>query len=102
MQDGKVTDIPLFSLSKPEFNLKGKATINSQGRLQTINISDIKGPKTAARAKIEIAYEPKEKVKINVSGSSYNLSDFFAKDEEEIKEAKEAGKPENKKDYREV
>lgn len=92
MQDGKVTDIPLFSLSKPEFNLKGKATINSQGRLQTINISDIKGPKTAARAKIEIAYEPKEKVKINVSGSSYNLSDFFAKDEEEIKEAKEARK----------
>ena len=45
-----------------------------------------------------MSYKPKEKIKINVSGSSYNLSDFFEKDEEERKEAKERRRRQKLKD----
>lgn len=88
----QVVDIPMFALSKPNFNLKGKIALDKQGKLKTIDITDIKGDKTSARAKIDMAYAPQEKIKINVSGSSYNLSEFFAKDEEDIKAAKERRK----------
>lgn len=88
-ENNKLKDIPLISLSKPDFNIKGKIAFDQQGQVKTIDIEDIKGPKTSARAKIDMSYKPKEKIKINVSGSSYNLSDFFEKDEEERKEAKE-------------
>lgn len=88
----KIRDIPLFALSKPDFNIKGKIAFDSGSRIKTIDITDIKGPKISARAKIDMVYAPKEKVKINVSGSSYNLSDFFSKDEAEIKASKERRK----------
>ena len=97
-ENNKLKDIPLVSLSKPDFNIKGKITLDRQGQVKTIDISDIKGPKTSARAKIDISYNPKEKIKINVSGNSYNLSDFFEKDEEERKAAKERRRQQKLKD----
>jgi len=89
IKDGKILDIPMFALSKPDFSIKGQIELSAQNKVKKINISEIKGPKTAARAKIEFEHSPKEKVKINVSGSSYNLSEFFAKDEKEKQLAKE-------------
>ncbi len=88
----KIKSIPLFALSKPDFNIKGNIALDARGQIKTIDITDIKGPKTSARAKIDMTYSPAEKVKINVSGSSYNLSDFFSKDEAEVKAAKERRK----------
>lgn len=94
----KLVKIPLFALSKPDFNIKGKIDLADNGTVKSIDISDIKGPKTSARAKIDMSYKPKEKVKINVSGSSYNLSDFFSKDDDEIKAAKERRRKQKIKD----
>lgn len=85
----KLESIPSFSLSKHDFNLNGKIVLNAQGKVKLVDILNIKAPKTNAKAKIELSDTPKRKVKINVSGSSYDLSEFFAKDEEEAKTAKE-------------
>lgn len=98
IENNQLKGIPSFSLSKPDFSLKGKISFNRQGQVQTIDIGDIKGPKTSAKAKIDFAYAPKEKLKITVSGSSYNLSDFFSKDAEEIKKAKERRRQMKQKD----
>lgn len=87
--NNKLKAIPEFSLSKQDFNLKGKINLDAAGKVRLIDISDIKGPKTDARAQIELINTPKKKIKINVSGNNYNLSDFFDKDNEEITAAKE-------------
>lgn len=50
--------------------------------MKVVDISSIKGPKTSAKAKIEITYKPKKKVKINISGNSYDLTELFVRDEE--------------------
>ena len=89
LEKGNIKSIPMISLSKPDFNLKGKILFNNKGKLQSIDIEDIKGEKTSAKAKIDFIKDKTEKLKITISGNSYNLSDFFNKDEEDIKEAKE-------------
>ena len=74
----KIKAVPAFSLSKPGFKVNGKIGLDNQGRVSDVDITNIKGPKTHARAKINIGYTPRENVKVIVSGSSYDLSDFFA------------------------
>lgn len=78
IKDGKLLKISSFELSKPDFKLNGEAYVDNKNRINKVNISSIKGPYTNASAKIDIAYEPKQKIKITVSGSSYDLSPFFA------------------------
>ena len=63
----RLTAIPSFSLSKSDFKLNGSITLDKDGEVKVVDISSIKGPKTSAKAKIEIAYKPKKKVKINIS-----------------------------------
>lgn len=84
--------IPNFSLSKPDFKLSGKVDFYPGNEVKLVDIANIKGPKTFARAKIEFITKPEEKVKVTVSGDSYNLSDFFAKDEQEVQASKERRK----------
>ena len=86
MKDNKLASIPYFSLSKADFNLKGKIGLDAKGKLKEIDIYDIKGPKTDAKAKIEWQHQPKEFVKINVSGNSYDLTEFFERREAANKE----------------
>lgn len=78
----RLTAIPSFSLSKSDFKLNGSITLDKDGEVKVVDISSIKGPKTSAKAKIEIAYKPKKKVKINISGNSYDLTELFVRDEE--------------------
>ncbi len=83
----RLVSIPAFALSKPDFNLKGKIVLGKNSELKTIDIFDIKGPKTNAKAKIEfLEVKKKPFVKINVSGSSYDLTEFFDKNESRDKE----------------
>lgn len=77
----KIVSIPSFSFNKRDFVLNGKIEFDKKQQVKVIDIFDIKAPKTNAKAKIELANTKKQKVKINVSGSSYDLSEFFAKDE---------------------
>ena len=78
LNSNKINAIPSFSLSKPDFNLSGKIELTKTGDLKTIDIDTIKGPKTNARAKIEWLEEKKQPlIKVNVSGNSYDLTEFF-------------------------
>lgn len=81
----KLVAVPSFSLSKSDFFLNGKIDLDKKGEVKTVDIFDIKGPKTSAKAKIEFANTAKQKVKINISGTSYDLTEFFAKKEDSLK-----------------
>lgn len=91
MEKGVVKEVSSFSLTKPDFLLDGNVSFYSDGKVKAIDITKIKGTKTSANAKIEMMYKP-DRAKITVSGNSYDLSDFFAKDEEEILAAKKRRK----------
>lgn len=95
--DGKLISIPSVSFNKRDFILNGKIELDGEQRVKVVDVFDIKAPKTNAKAKIELSYGKKKKVKINVSGSSYDLSEFFNKDEAKPEKSKSSGKK-NKKD----
>ena len=80
LSNSEISSIPKFSLSKPGFRLNGNIELDKQGKVSVINIEDIKGPRTNAVAKVSFTYKPIEQIKVIVSGSSYDLSDFFAKE----------------------
>ena len=82
----KVTSIPSFSLSKPDFKLSGNVVLDDKSRVKTIDMPSIKGPKTNAKAKIDFTHGAGDDVKIIVSGSSYDLSAFFDKDKSKNKQ----------------
>lgn len=82
----QISSIPQFSLSKPDFKLNGEVFFDNNGSINIIDIKSIKGPKTNAKAKIDFSNQKTDAIKIIVSGSSYDLSDFFARDEDDIEE----------------
>ncbi len=84
--DNKLKSIPSFSLAKQDFSFAGKVVLDGQGDVKLVDVTKIKGPKTDARAKIEFLKTPQEKVKINVSGTSYDLSELFARNEDKLKQ----------------
>ncbi len=94
----KLTGIPSFSLSKSDFTLKGKIDLDKNGDVKIVDIYDIKGPKTSAKAKIEFANTKKQKVKLNVSGNSYDLTEFFDKKENSSKTKKTSSSQEDDDD----
>ncbi len=81
LKKGKLTAIPNFKLHKSGFDIAGKINFDRQGNLRAVDIENIKGPKTRASAKIEIPASKKGIVKINISGNSYDLSEFFNRSE---------------------
>lgn len=82
LQNDKLQAIPSFSFTKSDFNLSGSVALDAQKRIKFVDINNIKGNKTFAKARIDVGYTPKTNFKINLSGDSYNLTDFFAKDDE--------------------
>lgn len=96
-ENNKLTGIPHFNLSKTDFSLDGKVSLNKAGKISLIDIEKIKGPKTSAAAQIEFAYQPKYKIKINVSGNDYDLTELFTKREKDQKEKAKIS-PENTDD----
>lgn len=99
IKDGKLRDIPSFSLSKPDFKVMGSAAVNDKGQVNKVDISSIKGPHTNASALVEIGYEPKQNIKVTVSGSSYDLSPFFDSVGEESSESLPSSSTESKDDF---
>ncbi len=77
IRDKKLQSIPSFSMVKADFTLEGQASFDKKDRVSLIDINRIRGPKTRANAKIRFAYEPEQKIIIDVSGNSYDLSEFF-------------------------
>ena len=98
----KLNGSPSFSLSKSDFSLKGKIDLDKNGDVKIVDIYDIKGPKTSAKAKIEFANTKKQKVKLNVSGNSYDLTEFFDKKENSSKTKKTSSKNDDDDDLENV
>ena len=86
LEGSQIISIPQFSLSKPDFKLNGDVSFDKNGSIGVIDIKSIKGPKTNAKAKIDFTNQKTDAIKIIVSGSTYDLSDFFARDEDDIEE----------------
>lgn len=84
--NNKLSDVPNFHLKKNDFLLDGKISLNKNGEISTIDIEKIEGPKTSANAKIEFTYQPKYKIKINVNGNTYDLTELFTKRENKQKQ----------------
>lgn len=85
IQDDKLKEVSDLVLSNNDLTLKGNLGIDAKGRVDLVDINSIFGAKTNAKAKIELAYEPKMKVKVNISGQSYDLSPFFDRSESKDK-----------------
>jgi len=74
----KIESIPEFSLLKAQFSATGNIKMTPDGHIKTVDIKEIKSPKTFAKAKVEFLYNPKLKLKVTVNGDSYDLTDFFS------------------------
>ena len=85
LYDNKLSAIPRFSLFKNDFKLGGKIELDKDGNLKTVDIDNISGPRTSAKARIDLIQHPKKKVKINISGTAYDLTPLFEKNDEKIK-----------------
>lgn len=85
--DKKIRKIPSFSLGKSDFTLAGNMSFYNNGSLKQVDIDTIKGPKTSAKAKIDVGSGKTTKLKVNVSGNSYDLTELFAQSEKRSKKA---------------
>ena len=97
LKNKKLYAIPHFLLSKDNFSLSGNVETDQNLNIKTVNITNIKGPKTSAAAKIDFTYKPHKKIKINVTGNDYDLTELFVKREKTAKE-KAAKTPDNNDD----
>lgn len=88
----KIKEVTDFSLLKSQFSLKGKMRTDANGKLKSIDISEIKSPKAFAKAKVEFNYSPELKLKVTVSGDSYDLTEFFDTQKKNVVEEKKKKK----------
>ena len=86
INNNKIENIPEFSLVKTQFKAVGNIKTNSDGFIKTIDITNIKSPKTFAKAKVDFSYTPKLKLKVTINGDSYDLTDFFDKKKDDTKQ----------------
>lgn len=73
----KIKSVKNIKLQKSDFNIAGNLSMYSSGRVKSVDISQIKGPKTSARAKVSISDSENPWLKVEISGLSYDLSPFF-------------------------
>lgn len=92
IKDGKLQEVPYFQLIKSLFSATGKMTADKEGRLKSIDVSEIKAPKAFARARVDLNYKPKLALKVTVSGDSYDLTEFFDKKKQDTAAEKQQKK----------
>ena len=80
----KVASISNIKLFKPDFEINGNVLMYPNGRVKLVDITKINGPKTSAKAKINISDSAEPKIKVDVSGSSYDLTALFDNKEKKI------------------
>ena len=81
MKKDKIISVSQFNLIKSGFSISGNAAMYGSGRVQTVDITQIKGPKTSARAKIGFSDAENPNIKVEISGTSYDLTALFDKAE---------------------
>ncbi len=75
----KVNAVKNINYHQYGFDISGSVDMYQSGRVKNVNISQITGDKTSAKAKIAISDSDNPKIKIDISGSSYNLVELFDK-----------------------
>ncbi|MBR1649070.1 MAG: AsmA-like C-terminal domain-containing protein [Alphaproteobacteria bacterium] len=83
IKNKKLAQLKQFSLTNPNFEIQGKAQMGENNLPKTIDITKIRGRKTNANAKIDFDYGKTPEITINISGNSYDLSEFFDKKDED-------------------
>lgn len=73
----KIKSVSNIKLQKSDFNIAGGLSMYPSGRVKSVDINQIKGPKTSARAKVSISDSENPWLKVEISGLSYDLSPFF-------------------------
>ena len=73
----KIKSVSNIKLQKSGFNIAGGLSMYPSGRVKSVDINQIKGPKTSARAKVSISDSENPWLKVEISGLSYDLSPFF-------------------------
>ena len=73
----KIKSVKNLKLQKSGFNIAGDLTMYANGRVKSVDINQIKGPKTSARAKVSLSDSADPWLKVEISGPSYDLSPFF-------------------------
>ncbi|MBQ8481204.1 MAG: AsmA-like C-terminal domain-containing protein [Alphaproteobacteria bacterium] len=100
MLKDKVTSVSVLNLSKAGFSIGGNVVMYPSGRVKTVDINKIDGPKTSARAKISLNDKAEPDIKVEVSGMSYDLTPLFDKADNKSQKTdnKIDVKPENEDD----
>lgn len=73
----KIKSVSNIKLQKSGFNIAGGLSMYPSGRVKSVDINQIKGPKISARAKVSISDSENPWLKVEISGLSYDLSPFF-------------------------
>ena len=82
LKNNKIVSVSNMSLIKSGFTINGNIAMYASGRVKTVDIAQIRGPRTAARAKIGLTDKDNPQIKIEVTGESYDLRPLFdSKDE---------------------
>lgn len=102
IRDSKLKSISSLTFNKTDFSLQGTVALDDKQNAKLIDITSIKGPKISAKARIELANTAKQKIKINVSGNSYDLSEFFASDNSPTYKARQYTSKPTKDEWAEV
>ena len=77
MNKDKISAVKNIELTKSDLKIEGTAEMYASGRLKLVDIHKISGPKTSARAKVNFTDKDKTQIKIDVSGTSYDLRPLF-------------------------
>ena len=77
IKKGNIQSIPKLELKKKDFALSAKVEMDKKGSIKIIDIDNIKNPKTSAKARIELPERDDQSIKINISGNSYSLLEYF-------------------------
>ena len=79
IENNKINNVQTLQYHQSGFDIAGNVDMYPSGRVKTVNISQITGEKTSAKAKIALSDSDNPKLKIDVSGISYNLIPLFDK-----------------------
>ena len=87
----QLKEISDFKLHKQGFDIEGKINFHSDGRVRLVDIGKIKGDKIKAAARVELPKKADDVIKVNISGDSYDLSEFFKRRNESRSTVKNKG-----------
>ena len=94
----KVSAVKNLNYHQYGFDISGEVDMHQSGRVKTVNIGQITGDKTSARAKIALSDSDNPQIKIDVTGSSYNLIPLFDITDEKASPADKNQPQENEDD----